>query len=131
MRKELQDQLYALCPKLYADKDAPDHKSCMHYGIGCGNGWFDIIKELSITLEKIIESDGGDIRAAQVKQKFGGLRFYLDGDLRNAENVVKVNEALIKAETAADSACEVCGKPATRRSGSWITTMCDEHADNE
>jgi hypothetical protein len=24
--------------------------------------------------------------------------------------------------------CEVCGQPGTRRYGSWIRTLCDEHA---
>lgn len=129
MRKELEDQLRNLCPKLYVDMGAPAHKSCMHYGLTCGDGWFEIVKELSITLEKIIESDGGDIRAAQVKSKFGTLRFYLDGEPKNAENIVKINDALIRAESATDTACETCGKPGVRRNiNNWLSTTCDEHA---
>ncbi len=39
----------------------------------CGNGWFPLIKEL---IEDLIAL-GWDRKTCQVKEKFGGLRFYI------------------------------------------------------
>ena len=57
----------------------------------------------------------------QVKEKFGGLRFYLDG----ADDYT--NGAITMAESWAARTCEQCGAPGQRRSGGWIRTLCDTH----
>jgi hypothetical protein len=57
----------------------------------------------------------------QVKEKFGGLRFYLDG----ADDYT--DGAISMAESWAARTCEQCGAPGQRRSGGWIRTLCDTH----
>ena len=57
----------------------------------------------------------------QIKEKFGGLRFYYDGGDDTIDGLVRM------AESWADSTCEVCGAPGTRRGGGWIKTLCDFH----
>lgn len=59
--------------------------------------------------------------AIQVKEKFGGLRFYyMGGDeyIRGLENM---------AESMSYRTCEVCGAPGTSTEGGWIRTLCEEH----
>lgn len=57
----------------------------------------------------------------QIKEKFGGLRFYVDGANLDQEKYIDF------AESLSVRVCEVCGKPGRRRQGGWIKTLCDEH----
>ena len=51
----------------------------------------------------------------QIKEKFGGLRWYDNFD----------SQALSKYEKLSFRTCISCGKPATRISMSWINPWCD------
>jgi hypothetical protein len=57
----------------------------------------------------------------QIKEKFGGLRFYYQGGDDHTSGVVDM------AESWAGKTCETCGSMGERRSGGWIRTLCDEH----
>jgi hypothetical protein len=50
----------------------------MCWGFECPDEWFDVIWKLSETLQTIMERENIVIQASQVKEKYGGLRFYLD-----------------------------------------------------
>lgn len=66
----------ALCkdfPKLYAQRGLSPRETCMCWGFSCGDGWEPIIRRLSAKLEA-----AGAV-AVQVKEKFGTLRFYIEG----------------------------------------------------
>lgn len=86
------------------------------YGLSCGSGWNGIIDELCADLREI----DPDITAHQVKEKFGGLRFYTGGTSE---------EALDRIQEAADDSfetCEWCGAPGSRdNDGGWVRTLCD------
>lgn len=89
--------------------------------IRTGEGWYDLISDLD---KQIAVLDPG-YTIAQVKEKFGGLRFYIDEvnpDVRSQiEDLIKV------AEGKAAKTCEDCGKPALlRRVNGWYSTLCDE-----
>lgn len=43
MRAELQEQLYEKYPKLFGQKGLPPTRTCMSFGICCGDGWYDIL----------------------------------------------------------------------------------------
>lgn len=93
--------------------DAPVWKS-----IDCGEGWWPIIAELDSHLRVY-----PNYKVVQVKEKFGGLRFYADGVDE------KGYELIGAAERLASVTCEVCGKPGRLRDDrSWVRTLCDEHA---
>lgn len=57
----------------------------------------------------------------QIKEKFGGLRFYYYGGDDQIQGMVTM------AEIWAGRTCEKCGNKGTRRDGGWIRTLCDEH----
>jgi len=82
-----------------------------------GDGWLPIIKDL---IEDLIDA-GWDKQICQIKEKFGGLRFYING---GSDEIYKL---ISDAEVKSMKTCEVCGKPGTQTSGGWINTLCEEH----
>ena len=57
----------------------------------------------------------------QVKEKFGGLRFYYHGGDEQIHGMVRM------AELWAGQTCENCGNKGQRRQGGWVRTLCDKH----
>lgn len=96
-------------------------------GFAVGKGWWHIIETLCANIQSHIdwanrkEQVVPQVVVAQVKEKFGGLRFYYDGGDDNVHGMVRL------AEAWADSSCETCGDKGKRRSGGWIRTLCDVH----
>ena len=68
-----------------------------------------------------IPADVEYVKVAQIKEKFGGLRFYVDG----GDEFVR--GAIWLAESLSMKICEECGATGERRSGGWIRTLCDTH----
>jgi hypothetical protein len=54
MRDELNDRIINDFPNLYRDKNAPPTESLICFGIEASDGWFQLIYELSMKLEKEI-----------------------------------------------------------------------------
>lgn len=102
-------------------------------GFSCGPGWYPILEKLCANIQSHIdwkneqfEKYGREaavlqVVAVQIKEKFGGLRFYYNGGDDNVRGMVRM------AEAWADSSCEDCGAPGQRRNGGWIRTLCDAH----
>lgn len=59
-------------------------------------------------------------RITQIKEKFGTLRWY---DAGSSDNIQKI---ISKYENTSWNTCIVCGKPASKISGRWISPYCDE-----
>jgi len=60
--------------------------------------------------------------ATQVKEKFGGLRFYVDGSTDKHDNYISF------AESMSYQTCEKCGAPGKIYTDGWHRTLCDTHA---
>jgi hypothetical protein len=117
----------------------PKMLSGKYGGFAIGKGWWIIIDKLmgqiqwhidgSIKNNKWdLENDKTNIRliiqqvtVEQIKEKFGGLRFYYQGGDDYIHGLVSM------AESWAGIACEECGGIGERRSGGWIRTLCDKH----
>jgi hypothetical protein len=85
---------------------------------GVGEGWFHLIKDM---IEELIAL-GWDKRLVQSKEKFGGLRFYLETYPEGA------HEVIIKYENMSHETCEKCGVDGSpRKINGWIHTLCDYH----
>ena len=61
------------------------------------------------------------ITASQVKEKFGGLRFYTNGYTDVIDGMISI------AESMSYRTCEVCGNPGRSNNYGWISTLCDTH----
>jgi hypothetical protein len=88
------------------------------------DGWNHLVQPLLEELEQL----GGKV--LQVKEKFGGLRFYYHLD-ENHPQAGSFAEKVAIAEDQAVAICEVCGQPGERRSGGWIKTLCDVHEQDQ
>lgn len=83
----------------------------------CNRGWYPLIKEL---IEDLIAM-GWDKQICQVKEKFGGLRFYINSGSD------EIHARISKAENDSYEICERTGKPGKLRTDiGWWTTLCDE-----
>ena len=127
MDKELDKRLVEEFPNLYKNRNASPQTTCMCWGFTCGDGWFELIYDLSSKLEDLIlqlpESEKQECAAAQCKEKFGGLRFYIDGATEEMHDLIS------EAEDLSFHICEFCGAKGKRENlKGWITTVCEEHA---
>lgn len=88
-------------------------------------GWESLVNALCVLLEWHIttlpEDIRGDVNCAQVKEKFGGLRFYM------TQETPYISGAIAMAERLSFYTCEVCGDPGKQRSGGWVRTLCNKH----
>jgi hypothetical protein len=80
-----------------------------------GPGWGPLLDKLVDDLLAL----GWDGYVAQVKEKFGGLRFYI-GCATD-----EVFSRIDQAEEESFRICEECGSPGKPRDGGWIKTLCD------
>ena len=117
--------LWNTFPLLYSGKSLPLTESLIPFGFEHGDGWFQIIWDLSEALEKEIlalpEDQRGQCKAIQVKEKYATLRYYMTSG--TDKMYALINEAELKSEIT----CEVCGNPGKIRGRSWVYTACDEH----
>lgn len=120
MKLVLEDKLLKEFPNLYRQYNLSPQETCMCWGFSCGDGWFEIIYELS---KKISELDP-EVQAVQVKEKFGGLRFYTYGG--SGEHWEEIENFIREAEEESYKTCEWCGeKNNVNQTEGWIVTLCD------
>jgi hypothetical protein len=122
MKKELDNYLCRKYPDLYRDRHADTKPTAMHWGFACGNGWFSLIDLISELLVK----HNANIKAEQVKEKFGGLNFYHSVC---DEYSISIQMAALLVSKAA---CEECGAPALlQQHDGWYATLCKEHRNED
>lgn len=131
MKASLENRILLRCPIIYRGRHLSPKHNLMCFGFECGGGWFQIIYDLSVSIENHAEklkangvSDDLLPCVTQVKEKFGGLRFYVDnlyGDMC---------ELIDAAEALSQQTCDVCGAPANRQYiNDWLLTICDTCAN--
>lgn len=64
-------------------------------------------------------------RITQIKEKFGGLRFYTNW------TTPEINEVINKYENISYSTCICCGAPAKWITKGWISPFCDKCKPDE
>jgi len=103
------EKLRALCPRLFALTE-PVNVQVMP-------GWARIVKQLAMTLEERFP----ELNVVQIKEKFGGLRFYTDRTF--GESLTLINAA----EEEAGRTCGQCGLPGKliHPPKGWMATLCD------
>lgn len=119
----------------------PEMFSQPYGGFAVGAGWWPIIEVLcgqidsytkwrNNTRESLLKDNPYNhtipdavpqVVVQQIKEKFGGLRFYYQGGDEHIHGMVRM------AEIWAGYSCEECGAPGERRSGGWIRTLCNKH----
>ena len=126
MNKELQEKLYKKYPKIFIQKHLPMQQTAMCWGISCGDGWYDIIDTLCFNIQARVNSEeikdpSFVCQATQVKEKFGGLRFYVYGGDDYIDGLIEM------AEDMSYKICSECGNksdPSENNNRGWIYTLC-------
>ena len=142
MSPELDKQLCEKYPKIFSDRNGDPTKTLMCWGFDCDDGWYTILDTMCGIIQHHIDYSEETYKrqqeklydweteivppcpqvvAVQVKEKFGGLRFYYDGGDKFVRGVVTMADAL------SNKTCEVCGAPGSKTSGGWIKTLCETH----
>jgi len=127
MKNELEEALCKKYPKLFVNIDADMTTTAMCWGFECGDGWYNIINTLCANIQSHIDWKNKkevvvpQVTVDQVKEKFGGLRFYYEGGDDVIDGMVRM------AEGMSEVTCEVCGKPGKSQGSGWIRTLCEEH----
>lgn len=105
-------------PKMFASK---------YGGFAVGKGWYPVLEILCANIQQHIDWANREkevcpqVVVEQIKEKFGGLRFYYQGGDEQIHGMVRM------AEAWAGTACEECGGIGKRRGGGWVRTLCDVH----
>lgn len=98
-------------------------------------GWHNLIKKLVFDIKELIPEEA--INILQVKEKFGGLRFYVGTSYEYSEQLtqqqsIELNEKWNKilklidlAEEKSYITCMICGEKGKIRKGGWLVTLCD------
>lgn len=99
------------------------------FGIECGDGWEKLYQPI---IDEIVEynnnhSEEDKITISQIKEKFGGLRFYADN------TPTSISEKIDQAESKSYHVCERCGSEhevGFLSMNGWIYTRCRKCAEN-
>jgi hypothetical protein len=116
--KEFSERMEERFPNMYSGK---------YGGFSVGPGWWPIIESLSANIQQHVdwanrkEKVCPQVVVEQVKEKFGGLRFYYQGGDEQIHGMVRM------AEAWAGTSCEECGAPGSRIGGGWVRTLCEFH----
>lgn len=116
MRKELENKLIETYPELLGKH--------LKWGIDCDDGWYDLIESLCENIiDYCIMYDCQMPDVLQIKEKFGGLRFYTNGTFREIDKMIE------DAEDESFKICEECGANKNikmRNNNGWLKTLCDD-----
>lgn len=116
-------QFFNRHPTVFRNTLGNDRSCVSAWGLEVGDGWIQLLDGLCADLARVIEAQGLDgFVVTQIKEKFGGLRFYTQGG--NAETQDLVNAA----QDASWGICEQCGKPGKTRTHVTFFAACDECA---
>jgi hypothetical protein len=126
MNAQLTKQLYDAFPSLYREASLSHQQTCMCWGFLCDDGWYQLVYNLSSAISEYANSMGLDPVAVQVKEKFGGLRYYI----RNGDD--QIMRWIDEAEELSMSICECCGKSGELRTERpYIRTLCNACFNNQ
>ena len=109
-------------PILYGQHKLSPKETLMCWLFECSDGWLKLIDDLSakiVAIDPIAE-------VMQVKEKYGGLRYYM-GPL-NIETADQIYKLIEEAEDLSYKTCEECGtmeNVSTNKQG-WLYTLCDQ-----
>lgn len=133
MNKKLDNYLVEKYPKIFINRYKGPMESCLYFGFEHNDGWFWLIDQLCNSIQSYIDNNNkyrsedkqiSQVVADQIKEKFGGLRFYYSGGDNHIDGMVSF------AENMSYNICESCGSIENVGSTSgWVYTICKECYD--
>lgn len=94
------------------------------FGIECGYGWYGLVLPLYVAIQRYNRDKPEEerINIDQIKEKWGGLRFYIS---RAPEEFY---DWVDRIEEESYKICEICGTTTdvTTEGKGWISTLCKQ-----
>ena len=122
MKPELEQRLIERWPAWFNVNGDLRH-TLMPLGFQHRDGWFLLLWRLCEELEPLVaeaeKESGKPFEVFQVKEKFGGLRFYV------SHHTVVVDPLIEDTQEESSRTCEVCGQQGSLHG---LKTRCAEHA---
>ena len=86
-------------------------------------GWHELIRD---THNRILKVDP-EYQIFQIKEKFGGLRYYYDASRSHA--IPEIDKIIKTAEVVASVVCQNCGElgASLTVNNGWYATLCEKH----
>lgn len=138
MKKEEKSNILILVekyPELFFKENEKGERVSTLIPSGFPDGWFILVENLCANIDHYqtqrndqidrgnIEGEKVNVKVAQIKSKFRGLRFYFDGGDRFVAGMVRF------AESMSFRTCMTCGHPASEHSDYAWGTYCDDCFD--
>lgn len=154
MRKDLEQKILAEDPVFFRQSAMDMTKTCMCWGIECGDGWFepilDFVRQVRI-LNGLLAPMNVCVVASQVKSKWADFTCYWNMDVLDPSRSVELSgerqDAIDTIYSIMESiengcvekckhTCELCGKHSFFEDevfvcGSWLTVKCVECAQKK
>ncbi len=146
MNSELQSKLWETYPKIFSASQSEDGE-WMGLFCECDDGWYEIINSLCRNIQHTIDWNNAtgefskyspkedlieQVIASQIKEKFGGLRFYYDGGYKSEALLGDILGMVAMAEAISLKVCETCGSPGKlKKLNGWYKTCCDSCEKND
>ena len=126
------DQLIIKYPKIFQQYEG---NPGMVNWYGVPDGWLPVVDKLCGAIQNYIDNfirytkDGEwrpqQVTCVQMKEKFGGLRFYTNGNDDYVEGMINM------AEHICYHTCQNCGSERNiGQTEGWISTLCEECAED-
>lgn len=116
MTRILEDKLKSEFPLLLVKMHGSARETCMAYGVECDDGWYELIRSLCREVQDWSDRTEKQIVAEQIKEKFGGLRFYISSNKTNPISDGEwsvLNGIINRYEEMALNTCEITGAKGT------------------
>lgn len=93
----------------------------IQFGIETGNGWYWLLDQLMGEIYQYCNTNDKKIPdIIQIKEKFGSLRFYIQGGDEMIDGMIWL------AESMSNNICEECGSiEKIGHTTGWIKTLCE------
>jgi hypothetical protein len=125
------DKLMTAYPQLFP-KDADGKPREPDCGAWCPVGWQPMVEELCSKLAEIVDKKKLTFQIEQVKEKFGGLRFYYSYE---GEKTDEIADLVHEVEQRSFEICEVTGKEGDLcmkgKGYGWVKTLSPSEAERQ
>ena len=100
-------------------------EGCLRSGFHLPAGWYPLVERLCSSIENqlthfVPEEIRGEVYVVQVKEKFGGLRFYMN------VGTPYIDGAISLAESLSYITCEECGNSGELRKNGYLRVLCNK-----
>lgn len=146
-REEYDKYMCEKYPVMFKERYLPMTQTCMCWSFEIGKGWYSILDDLCETLDIIGKEFGLSVVFEQIKEKFGGARFYHRVEYRPSmwQKIKRffarkkyderskfwcdvIDDTVHRYESSCDYACAECGehKYDTITLGGWVHDSCEK-----